>query len=160
MDTSNAQGELIELLAKRKLTVSLAESATAGYASYLLTKIPGSSKVFRGGLIVYSLSAKHTLLGLSTKLLMKTDGVSGSIAAKLSSGVRKLLKTDIGAAIVGFAGPGCGKETKPGTFFIAVSDKKETVSGKLALSGSRDAVRKQASIRLLELIYKQVTNAK
>ena len=61
--------KLIAALKKNKLTVSVAESCTGGYVSYLLTKIPGSSNVFKSGAVVYSLSTKNKLFGIPNNLL-------------------------------------------------------------------------------------------
>lgn len=144
--------KLIKKLIKNKLSLAVAESASGGYTSYLLTKTPGSSKVFKGGLVVYSLEAKNKLLGLPIKNLKKTQGVSKSVALALAKGIRKKLNADIGASLVGFAGPDSPKGIKPGTFFIAVSFKK-TRSKKIFIQGTRDQVRKKASQLLIRLIY-------
>ena len=147
--------KLIKSLIKNKLSLAVAESASGGYASYLLTKTPGSSKVFKGGLIVYSLEAKNKLLGLSIKTLKKNQGVSKATALALAKEVRKKLNTDIGASLVGFAGPDSPKGSKPGTFFIAVSFRKNH-SQKIFIKGSRGQVRKKSSQLLIRLIYESL----
>jgi len=115
--------KLIATLKKDKLSLALAESVSAGYASFCLTKVPGSSKVFKGGLVVYSLDTKNILFKIPQSTLKKTQGVSKDIALKLAEKVKKKLKADIGAAVVGFAGPSTKKGVKVGTSFIAVSYK-------------------------------------
>ena len=125
--------KLIDTLKEKKQTLALAESCSGGYASYLLTKIPGVSEVFMGSVVVYSLEAKNKLFNIPSSLLEKTQGVSKEVALKLATEVRKKLNANIGASIVGFAGP----KTK-----------------KIIIKGTRDVVRKKASAHLIELIYK------
>jgi PncC family amidohydrolase len=148
--------KLITKLAKEKLTITLAESITGGYASYLLTKTPGSSKVFKGGFIVYSLDAKEKLFNLQLSLLTKAQGVSKEIALNLAKKVRKKLNSNIGASIVGFAGPSAKNRVKVGTTYLAVASAKGVTAKKYIIKGSRDAVRKNASKLLINFIYEYV----
>ena len=147
---------LIEKLKARNLSVAVAESCTGGYASYLLTKIPGSSRVFKGGVIVYSLDAKKSLFKIPCQLLEKNQGVSKEIARRLAKKVREKLNSDIGSSIVGFAGPAAKKGVKTGTVFIAIHYRKHTVSKRLVIKGNRDTVRKKASHLLINLLYTQL----
>jgi len=151
--------KLIITLKEKGKTLALAESCSGGYASYLLTKIPGASLVFKGAAVVYSLEAKNKLFKIPSSLLKKTRGVSKEVALKLAVRVRKKFNSDIGASIVGFAGPGIKKGTKTGTTFIAYSSKNKKEAKKIIIKGSRDIVRKKASARLIDLIYKAYVEA-
>ena len=137
--------------------MALAESISAGFASYLITKTPGASKVFKGGIIVYSLEAKAKFFKIPQTTLKKYDGVSEDIALILAKRIKKLFRSDIGAAIVGFAGPRTKKGVKVGTVFIGLSFKNILISQKKVIKGSRDAIRKKASQLLINLIDKQLT---
>jgi len=148
----NEVRQIISRLRQKRLTIALAESITAGYASYLLTMVPGASAVFKGSLVAYSMGAKQTFFGIAPQLLRKTQGVSAEIALILAKKIRKLLKADIGGSVVGFAGPSARKGTKPGTIYAAVATAKCTVVKKYTLQGSRDAVRKKAAKLLIGLI--------
>ena len=55
---------IIKLLGKKKLTLSVAESVTAGALAAELTSIAGASKVFVGGVIAYSDQVKISELRL------------------------------------------------------------------------------------------------
>ncbi|UCC94997.1 MAG: CinA family protein [Candidatus Omnitrophota bacterium] len=147
---------LIRILRAKKTTVSVAESCSGGYLAYLLTKVPGSSKVFKGGLIVYSLDAKKKFFKISPWLLKKTKGVSGKIAFLLAQKVRNLFRTDIGVSIVGFAGPQAQKGIKIGTVFMCVADKRGLEVKKMIIKGGRDQVRKKASRFAVELLSKRL----
>ena len=150
--------KLITTLKKRRKSLALAESCSGGYASYLLTKIPGASLVFKGAIITYSLETKNKFFKIPSSLLTKTQGVSKEVALKLAEGIRKKFNTDIGASIVGFAGPKTEKEKKTGTVFIAFSGKRTEKVKKIIVKGSRDTIRKKASTCLIELIYKEITH--
>jgi nicotinamide-nucleotide amidase len=145
---------LIDILKKKKLTLAVAESASGGYLSYLLTKTPGASKVFKGGVVVYSLDTKNKLLDLPLNKIKKDQGVSENTAAALAYSVRKKLGSDLGASIVGFAGP---KGKKTGTTFISLSDKNQTICLQANLTGTRDTVRTKISKLLIELISKKIS---
>ncbi len=157
--------KLIVTLKEKGKTLALAESCSGGYASYLLTKIPGASLVFKGAVIVYSLDTKNKLFKIPFSLLKKTQGVSKEIALKLAVRVRKKLNADIGASIVGFASPERSRRTGPktkrgvkiGTTFIAFSSKNKREAKKIIIKGSRDIVRKKASTHLINLIYKNLS---
>lgn len=164
--------KLIVTLKEKGKTLALAESCSGGYASYLLTKVPGASEVFKGAVVVYSPEVKNKLFKIPSSLLKKTQGVSKEIALKLAIRVRKKLNADIGASIVGFAGPtttlrtsteqsrsagpGTKKGIKVGTTFIAYSSKNKKEVKKIIIKGNRDSVRKKASILLIDFIYQKL----
>ena len=56
---------IIKKLTKQKKTLSVAESITAGGLAAAITDIAGSSKIFLGGLIVYSDEAKIKQLNIA-----------------------------------------------------------------------------------------------
>jgi nicotinamide-nucleotide amidase len=147
---------LISILKTKNLTVATAESCSSGYLSYLLTKTAGSSKVFKGGIIVYSLEAKNKFFKIPYPLLRKTQGVSSEISKTLALGARKIFKTDIGASILGFAGP---EGKKVGLVYIAVANKTGVICKKMVIKGSRDTVRKKTSFLAIKLIYNKVVSS-
>lgn len=147
---------LIKTLKKRKLTLAAAESCSGGYLSYLLTKTPGSSDVFKGGLITYSLDSKNKFFKIPSSLLKKTCGVSEEIASVLAEKVKNLFGTDLGVSIVGFAGPKVKKGAKKGTVFLGIADKKNVLVIEAIIKGNRDAVRKKVSQLLINLLDKKL----
>lgn len=153
----NTLKNLIAILKNKKKSLAVAESCSGGYLSYLLTKIPGSSKVFKGSIVVYSLEAKNKFFKIPLPLLKKTQGVSNEIALLLAKRVKKVFNSDIGVSLVGFAGPETKKGIKAGTVFMAVADKNGVISKKIVVKGNRDIVRKKASLYLIGLLYKHLT---
>ena len=59
--------KLHKKLIKKKNTISVAESCTGGLLSSKLTKLSGSSKYFKMGLITYSNNAKINILNVKKK---------------------------------------------------------------------------------------------
>jgi nicotinamide-nucleotide amidase len=146
---------LVSYLKRNKKTIAVTESVTGGYLSYLLTKIPGSSKVFKLGIVAYSPEAKSKLFGISTSYLQVTEGVSIEVAKDLAEKVKKILNTDIGASIVGFAGPKAKRSMK-GVIFMAVASKHRIITRELKFKGERATVRRKASYALIDFILKNV----
>ena len=115
-----------ELLKKRKLTVSTAESCTGGSIAERLTSIAGSSEYFKGSIVAYSNEVKKELLHVSSETLEKYGAVSEETVVEMVKGAMKALKTDCAVATSGIAGPGGGTPEKPvGTVWIAAGYKNE-----------------------------------
>ena len=120
-----------ELLKKKKLTVSTAESCTGGGIAALITSVPGSSEYFNGSIVAYSNEIKMSLLHVSAETLEKHGAVSRETVTEMVKGAMKTLKTDCAVATSGIAGPGGGTPEKPvGTVWIAAAYKNEIVAMK------------------------------
>ena len=66
-------------------TLSVAESCTGGMIGAALTSVPGSSRVFLGGIISYTNEIKENLLGVSAELLNREGAVSDSVAKEITA---------------------------------------------------------------------------
>ncbi len=127
------------LLKEKKLTIATAESCTGGTIASLLARHAGSSEFFIGAVVAYCNEVKHNVLGVSSETLETKGAVSSETVDQMARGICKLLKTDIGIAVSGVAGPGGGSEEKPvGTVWIAVGTKDKTTTKKLSLTEWRD----------------------
>ena len=114
------------LLKKKNLTVSTAESCTGGSIAARLTSIPGSSEYFKGAVVAYSNEIKEALLHVSTKTLEKRGAVSEETVVEMVKGAMETLKTDCAVSTSGIAGPGGGTREKPvGTVWIAAAYKNK-----------------------------------
>lgn len=115
-----------ELLKKKKLTLSTAESCTGGSIAARLTSIAGSSEYFTGSVVAYSNEVKMGLLGVSSETLELHGAVSEETVIEMVKGAMKTLKTDCAVATSGIAGPGGGTPDKPvGIVWIAAGYKNE-----------------------------------
>jgi nicotinamide-nucleotide amidase len=132
---------VVKRLAKKKVTLSVAESITGGGLAAAITEVAGSSKVFLGGVIAYADEIKINQLDVDAKTLKKFTAVSEEVAKEMAIGVRKKFNSDYAIATTGVAGPGKAYGQKAGTVWIAIASKKEVFAIALALSGSRDLIR-------------------
>lgn len=115
-----------ELLKKKKLTVSTAESCTGGSIAARFTSIAGSSEYFIGGIVAYSNEVKIEILHVSPDTLKEHGAVSEETVVEMVKGAMKALKTDCAVATSGIAGPGGGTPEKPvGIVWIAAGYKNE-----------------------------------
>lgn len=142
-----------KLLIKRKKTIAVAESCTAGLVSTLLTQVSGSSKYFILGVVTYSNKAKEALLKIPANLIAKKGAVSQEVAQKMAQSIRRLAKTDFGIGITGIAGPTGGTSRKPvGTVFVAIDSKNKIICRKFHFIGNRITIRKKTALKALELL--------
>ncbi|MCP3660525.1 MAG: CinA family protein [Bacteroidetes bacterium] len=126
-------------LKSNKSTISLAESCTGGYISYLLTTIPGISEFYKGSIIAYDKSIKINLLKISETLIECHGVVSREVALTMAQNIRLLMNTNIGFGITGIAGPdGGSKYVDVGVIWIAANNNNRTLSKKLNLKGNRE----------------------
>ena len=134
-------------------TLCTAESCTGGGIGAALTAIPGSSAVYKGGIISYTNQVKHNLLGVNDSLLDTFGAVSAPVAEAMARGARKALDADIAVSVTGLAGPGGDDFGNPvGRVYIGYSDEKRTAHREFTFSGDREAVRRQAVAEALKMI--------
>lgn len=145
------------LLAARGLTVATAESCTGGLLAERLTRVPGSSRYFPGGVVAYADAQKVALLDVSAPELARHGAVSEEVARALAQGVRTRLGADFGIGITGVAGPEGGSDEKPvGTVHVAIAGAAGVKHRSLRLPGDRARVRWQATQAALELLRKEL----
>jgi len=144
--------ELIAALAAGQQSIAVAESLTGGLLAGALTDVPGASAVFRGGIIAYATDLKAVLLGVDRALLGARGAVSAEVAEAMAAGVRDRLGATVGAATTGVAGPDPAEGKPAGTVYIAASARTGTLVRRLALSGSRAAIRAATVREALALV--------
>ena len=140
----------------RGKTLVTAESCTGGGIGAALTAIPGSSEVYKGGIISYTNWVKEHVLGVDARLLETHGAVSKEVAEAMAKGAAKVLKADIAVSVTGLAGPGGDEFGNPvGTVYIGYHDEKRTLVKHCLFSGSREEVRQQTIETALKLILEQ-----
>lgn len=141
------------LLKTKKLKVAVAESCTGGMLGEMITRIPGSSEYFQGGVISYNARIKEDLLKVSSKVIRKYGEVSRQVAKLMAEGVRINCHSDIGISITGIAGPGGATEKKKvGLAYMALANGKKTITQKHQLFGSRQLIRLRSARRALNML--------
>jgi nicotinamide-nucleotide amidase len=157
-DEVSLESAIHQLLEARRSYAATAESCTGGRVAAALTKTPGSSRSFKGGVVAYDNDAKRDLLGVD-QLLIETEGaVSESVAAAMARGARKRFAADVAVATTGIAGPGGGSPEKPvGLVWLALDDADgRTRTRRLQLPGNRLAVQRRATTAALQLLWQHL----
>lgn len=146
--------EVLEKLQGR--TLVSAESCTGGGIGAVLTAVPGSSEVYKGGIISYTNWVKANVLHVPQALLDTVGAVSAPVAEAMAKGAREVLQADVAVSVTGLAGPGGDEYGNPvGTVFLGYSDEKETIFREFHFRGDRDAVRSQALEEALKLVLEK-----
>lgn len=146
---------LADLCQQKKVTVAVAESLTGGLIGRLITKVPGSSSYFTGGVIAYSNDLKEKLLGVSHETLVKFGAVSEQTAKEMLQGVLTLTNSDFAVAVTGIAGPTGATAQKPvGLVFIAVGKRGLISVKKYNFQGDRLTIQTDSAKKALALLVK------
>jgi nicotinamide-nucleotide amidase len=158
----SSEGESLEqivlyYLGLRQATLAVAESCTGGMISERITSVPGSSRSFLGGAVVYADALKDSFAGVRPELIALYGAVSTEVAQALATGIRLRTGATLGVAVTGIAGPAGATENKPvGLVHIAVSDAQKTESIERTFRGDRARIREFATQQALDLVRRRL----
>ena len=154
VDLPNPETAVLNLLKQHGMTLGTAESCTGGLIAKRMTDLPGSSAVFKGGVVSYCNEIKHSLLGVPQEILDEYGAVSEPVAKAMAEGARTALNCDLAVSATGVAGPGSDADGNPaGLVYVALAGPKGTQVRRLHLSGaSRSRVRTAAAHHAFDLI--------
>lgn len=145
------------LLLEKNLSISVAESCTGGLIGHRLTSVPGSSSYFHGGVVVYSNQSKVDLLRVDARTLETHGAVSERTVEEMARGVKDRIKTDLGLAVTGIAGPDGGTRQKPvGTVHIGLAARNKTFSREYRFWGNRGQVKLNSSMMALDWVRRHL----
>ena len=152
-----------EIVVKKALendiSLSIAESCTGGLIGHRITQISGSSKIFKGSVVVYSNSSKINLLGVGENCITKFGAVSEETAKEMAEKVREMFSAKLGLSITGIAGPDGGSKEKPiGLTYIGLSTKNETKVQKFQFGSIRKSNKARASQAALNWLRLEILN--
>ena len=145
--------ELLQTLANRHLTLGSAESITGGEFAFEATRYPGSSAVFKGGIVAYTPEVKEAQLGVPASIIESQGLVSEAVAKAMATGGKKALGVDLCVACTGNAGPSTQEgEAGVGDVYISVaySGMTWTIGFRFGDLG-REEVRRKATQAMVEL---------
>jgi len=150
---------VLDLLVRQGWHLAVAESCTGGLIGSLLTRIPGSSRCFPGGVITYANEAKTRELGVSPATLATVGAVSRETALAMAAGARTRWQTECALAVTGIAGPDGGSPEKPvGTFYVGLATPDSVEAWLFFLSAGRDNVRSFAAMTALDVLRRHLLN--
>ena len=145
---------LVARLAAAGQTLAVAESCTGGLLGARLTRVPGASAVFLGGVLCYADRAKTALLGVPPALLAAEGAVSEAVARAMAAGARARLGSDWALAITGIAGPGGERPGKPvGTLHLALAGEAGLGHRHRMAGWGREDNRRYAVQQALDLLW-------
>ena len=109
----SSHGESLEevvllMLGLRHMTLAAAESCTGGLLAQRFTAVPGSSRYFLGGAVVYADRLKTVFADVPEELVRSEGPVSEPVARAMAEGIRRRTGASVGVGITGIAGPGPG----------------------------------------------------
>jgi nicotinamide-nucleotide amidase len=133
-------------------TLAVAESLTGGLVAAALASVPGASAAFRGGVVAYATDLKAALLGVDPGLLAARGAVDPDVAAAMTRGARERLGATAAAATTGVAGPEPADGQPVGTVYIAADAGRGPAVRRLALSGTRNEIRRAAATECLRFL--------
>ncbi|OAI44371.1 hypothetical protein AYO38_09805 [bacterium SCGC AG-212-C10] len=122
---SNEQKSLAEEIAatlvERGETVAVAESTTGGLLSAALLWVPGASRYYAGGGVVYTLKSRTVLGGVSAEQYANYRGTTPEMLATLAESMRAQLNVTWCVAESGLAGPTGGRSAPAGRTTVSVA---------------------------------------
>jgi nicotinamide-nucleotide amidase len=158
----SSQGDSLEqivlyYLELRQATLAVAESCTGGMVAQRITSVPGASRSFLGGAVVYSDRLKTSLAGVPAELIAQHGAVSAEVAKALAEGIRARAGATVGVGVTGIAGPTGATATKPvGMVHIAVCDLQGCDAMERTFRGDRQRVREWAAQQTLDLVRRRL----
>ena len=154
-DETSLASLVVEELKKRQISITAAESLTAGLFQASLADFSGVSAIFKGGFVTYSLEEKAKMLDIPQTELEIHGVVSTYTAEKMAEQAREKTASDIGISLTGVAGPESLEGHPAGTVFIGLSQASGTEVIRVNIGGrSRTDVRKIAVMHAFNLVLK------
>ena len=152
-NTMPVEYEVVEILKKKHLKVTFAESCTGGMLAARLVNVSGASEVFDSAVVTYSNEMKGKLLGVNEGTLKAFGAVSPQTAEEMAVGAACILYADVAVSVTGIAGPGGGTDKKPvGLVYIACNVLGSVTVKECHFTGERLEVRTTAAEAALQLL--------
>ncbi|WP_283678615.1 nicotinamide-nucleotide amidohydrolase family protein [Lentilactobacillus sp. Marseille-Q4993] len=137
--------ELVKLLIEKHITITAAESLTAGKFQSTLGDVPGVSEVFEGGFVTYSNKVKEQLLGIPEEVIIEHGVVSEPTAIWMANQAKDILHKDLAVSFTGVAGPDSLEGNEAGVTYIGIAyGMDNTYAKRFEFKGDRNQVRKEA----------------
>ena len=145
---------LIEkVLLEHKLTLAVAESTTGGKLAEKITRRPGCSRYFLGGIIAYHNQVKMRHLGVPEALINEYGAVSSPVAEQMARGVCELFNADVAVSTTGVAGPDGGSKEKPvGLVYVAVASARRVIVQRYVIGNQRESNNEQFTVKAFALL--------
>lgn len=160
-DDNTLAAVVVNELIDRHLTITGAESLTAGEFQSTLGDVPGVSAIFPGGFVTYANSAKHDLLGIPQAIIDRDGVVSAATAQQMAERSRAILDTDFSLSFTGVAGPDSLEGHPAGTVWLGLAQRGHEPRARLVhLTGTRAAIRERSVMTGLDWLRRVLNGSK
>lgn len=160
-DEDSPEIAIANLLIDKKQTLAVAESCTGGLIASSITQNEGASAFFKGAAVTYHTETKADVLGVAKTIINKYSVVSEQVAKEMATGVKIKFKSDYSIATTGNAGPEKGDSAAEiGTVFIAIATPEKVLVEEFNFGKNRFKVIQRAKNKALQLLRKEILNAK
>ena len=148
--------ELKEEFVKRGRTLGCVESFTGGLFAREMTKIPGASKFFKGGIVTYATEEKIRIVGVNPNTVNQFGVVSQEVAGEMVAHGKYLLNVDYCISFTGNAGPDAMENKPVGEIYIGICTQDLAQVQKFQLSGTRDEIQHRAVELGIEMLKNMI----
>ena len=157
-DVASMEEVVLGLLKEKGLTMGTAESCTGGLVAKRMTDLPGSSAVFKGGVVSYTNEVKAGVLGVPQAMLDEFGAVSAQVARAMAQGARRVLGCDLAVSLTGVAGPNPDDRGNPvGLVYVALDTPEGTRVRELHLINGRARIRTVAATNAFDMVRRYLT---
>ena len=157
IDDEEMQDVVIRLLREHRQTLAVAEGVTGGLLARRLSKVPGASACFRGGIVAYDNALKREMLAVPQALLDEHGAVSAAVAEAMAIGCRTRFRTNLAVSTVGIAGPDGGTPEKPvGLVHVGLAWGGGVSSRSFSWGGTRSEVQSRTAKLALNMVRLQL----
>ncbi|MCR5185064.1 MAG: CinA family protein [Bacilli bacterium] len=146
--------DIKELFVNNNKTLGSIESFTGGLFASEITKVPGASKFYKGGVVSYATEEKIKVVKVNKGIVDKYGVVSQECAKEMATKGRQLLNVDYCISFTGNAGPDAMENKPVGEVYIGLASEKETIVIKKNLTGNRENIQKEAIKIAYEILEK------
>ncbi len=146
--------KIVKYFNENNLHISFAESMTGGMLASTIVSVSGASDILERSFITYSNDAKIDILGVNPKTIDKYDVVSIEVVKEMAYGLKKITSSDVCVSVSGYAN-GYFKDEEKGKVCYAILYNDELYTNEVIIEGSRNEVRKKATLLILKEIYKK-----
>lgn len=159
VDVPDLESACFALLKEQGMTFATAESCTGGRIAARITALPGSSAVYRGGVVSYWSQVKADVLGVPQALLDSCGAVSEEVARAMAEGARAITGADLAVSVTGVAGPDSDDRGNPvGLVYIGLATPDGTFCRRMAPARrTRDRVQEMASNHAFDVMRRYLT---
>ena len=128
-ELQEAAARVAARLIARRETVAVSESSAGGLIAAALLAVPGASRYFLGGAVVYTAAAREALLSITPQEMSGLRSSSEPYAQLLAHRTRDKMKASWGLAEAGAAGPTANRYgDAAGHSCLAISGPSEAVT--------------------------------